>query len=314
MADTKISELPVATAIASPDVAPVVQGGVTKQADVSLFGNLVASLILRSNGDSNSRQNSGTLIIGQAYLIYVYSSGDDFTNVGANSNASGVSFTATGTTPANWTNSSILYSHPYTYLNSGIIVKDANNVEILRLWADDPVNSNNLFIGKVTVDGYPGTDNIIIGREVMTLDAGQNNTVIGGLLDHTLGDQNVLIGGAADLNEDGDSNAVAIGAGSSTGNQSTAIGAAAQSLGINSVAIGFNVTANDNDQISIGGDADFGDHTATLGSATTTDVYFATGGDAILHGKGDAMVFPDSDPHIVGAGYWLAGVLTRSNG
>ncbi len=38
MADTKISELPVATAIASPDVALIVQGGVTKQADVSLFG------------------------------------------------------------------------------------------------------------------------------------------------------------------------------------------------------------------------------------------------------------------------------------
>ncbi len=35
--DVKISELPVATAIASPDVAPIVQGGVTKQADVSLF-------------------------------------------------------------------------------------------------------------------------------------------------------------------------------------------------------------------------------------------------------------------------------------
>jgi hypothetical protein len=26
------------------------------------------------------------------------------------------------------------------------------------------------------------------------------------------------------------------------------------------------------------------------------------------------LVFPDSDPHIVGAGYWLAGVLTRSSG
>ncbi len=39
MADTKISELPVATAIASPDVSPIVQGGVTKQVDVSLFGS-----------------------------------------------------------------------------------------------------------------------------------------------------------------------------------------------------------------------------------------------------------------------------------
>ncbi len=36
--DVKISELPVATSIASPDVAPIVQGGVTRQADVSLFG------------------------------------------------------------------------------------------------------------------------------------------------------------------------------------------------------------------------------------------------------------------------------------
>ncbi len=36
--DVKISELPVASTITSPDVAPIVQGGVTKQADVSLFG------------------------------------------------------------------------------------------------------------------------------------------------------------------------------------------------------------------------------------------------------------------------------------
>ncbi len=39
MADTKISELPVTTTIASPDVAPVVRAGVTMQADVSLFGD-----------------------------------------------------------------------------------------------------------------------------------------------------------------------------------------------------------------------------------------------------------------------------------
>ncbi len=35
--NVKISELPVASTIASPDVAPIVQGGVTMQADVSLF-------------------------------------------------------------------------------------------------------------------------------------------------------------------------------------------------------------------------------------------------------------------------------------
>ncbi len=43
MADTKISELPITTAIASPDVAPVVRAGVTMQADVSLFGGSFVS-------------------------------------------------------------------------------------------------------------------------------------------------------------------------------------------------------------------------------------------------------------------------------
>ncbi len=37
MADVKISELPAASGISSPDVAPIVQGGITKKADVALF-------------------------------------------------------------------------------------------------------------------------------------------------------------------------------------------------------------------------------------------------------------------------------------
>ncbi len=53
MADTKISELPVATAIASPDVAPIVQGGVTKQADVSLFGSFLSTNIARVDPTGN---------------------------------------------------------------------------------------------------------------------------------------------------------------------------------------------------------------------------------------------------------------------
>ncbi len=38
MVDEKISELTAATSVSSPDVVPVVQSGVTKKADVSLFG------------------------------------------------------------------------------------------------------------------------------------------------------------------------------------------------------------------------------------------------------------------------------------
>ena len=53
-------------------------------------------------------QTSGTLEIGRKYLIKTFQSGDDFTNVGASSNASGEQFVATGTTPTTWSNSSAL--------------------------------------------------------------------------------------------------------------------------------------------------------------------------------------------------------------
>jgi roadblock/LC7 domain-containing protein len=48
-------------------------------------------------------QTSGSLVIGIRYIITTYVAEDDFTNVGAASNATGVVFTATGTTPTVWT-------------------------------------------------------------------------------------------------------------------------------------------------------------------------------------------------------------------
>jgi hypothetical protein len=56
-----------------------------------------------------AKLTSGSLIVGQKYLIHDFNASDDFTNVGAGSNAAGVIFTATGTTPTTWTNSSVLY-------------------------------------------------------------------------------------------------------------------------------------------------------------------------------------------------------------
>ncbi len=57
MADTKISELPVATAIAPPDVAPIVQGGVTKQANISLFkGSFTNIYTVDARGDFQTVQ------------------------------------------------------------------------------------------------------------------------------------------------------------------------------------------------------------------------------------------------------------------
>ncbi len=64
MADTKISELPVATAIASPDVAPIVQGGVTKQADVSLFGGSSSSFISANVARFDPSGSNSTGVVG----------------------------------------------------------------------------------------------------------------------------------------------------------------------------------------------------------------------------------------------------------
>jgi len=51
---------------------------------------------------------SGTLTVGLTYVIGVFETGDDFANVGAGSNATGVEFIATGTTPTDWSNGSLL--------------------------------------------------------------------------------------------------------------------------------------------------------------------------------------------------------------
>lgn len=54
-------------------------------------------------------QTSGVLVVGKHYLIANYVAPDDFVDgTGAGSNATGVTFTATGTTPMTWTNGSVL--------------------------------------------------------------------------------------------------------------------------------------------------------------------------------------------------------------
>ena len=53
----------------------------------------------------------GPLVIGRRYVITEdYMAGDDFTNVGAANNNPFTVFIATGTTPAVWTNGSVLYT------------------------------------------------------------------------------------------------------------------------------------------------------------------------------------------------------------
>jgi hypothetical protein len=57
---------------------------------------------------TTTSQTSGSLTEGIAYRLTDWITNDDFTNVGAASNADGVEFIATGTVPTTWTNSSIV--------------------------------------------------------------------------------------------------------------------------------------------------------------------------------------------------------------
>ena len=58
--------------------------------------------------NAGGTQTSGTLEVGRAYRIETFVAGDDFTNVGAGSNVTGIEFVATGTTPTTYSNGSTL--------------------------------------------------------------------------------------------------------------------------------------------------------------------------------------------------------------
>jgi len=58
--------------------------------------------------DTSTVQTSGTITDDTWYQIVLYAGSDDFANVGASSNATGVVFKSTGTTPTTWTSSSKL--------------------------------------------------------------------------------------------------------------------------------------------------------------------------------------------------------------
>ncbi len=265
MADTKISELPVATAIASPDVAPVVRSGVTMQADVSLFGvSPQAAATFHSTGDS--------------------------TNIST-----------------------------FTASNSGIKQLDVNDIEMGRVWFGGSADAGgSLFVGDFLPSGFVGSqDNVALGFGSMlsvTVDAARNLAIgTGSLLDLTTGASNICIGYHAGQSIDEGGDNVAIGDTADVlepgGIGMTLIGSQVDSgVGVtdNATAIGYLTTVT-------------ADNTVVIGNKDVTDVHFGfndmtSSANAILHGKGDAIVFPDSDPHVAGAAYWVLGVLTRSAG
>lgn len=115
---------------------------------------------------------SGTLTVGKRYRLKDWITGDDFTNVGAGSNADGVEFVATGTTPTTWTNSSVVESIGCV---ADFRAENLIDGKLLDL-------SSNKFVGTATavtmVGGVKGiqidTDGSAAGNKVLSVYDGSN--------------------------------------------------------------------------------------------------------------------------------------------
>lgn len=75
---------------------------------VTRNGNSLASHMDGYWTANSAPLTSGTLTASRTYYIRTYNADDDFTNVGAGSNATGVTFISTGTTPTHWEHASAL--------------------------------------------------------------------------------------------------------------------------------------------------------------------------------------------------------------
>ena len=117
--DDSYSEIDVTDTLTAVGNSEYLGGRRSIGVSFSLFKNAgTADLTLNRSGIS---QTTGTITTGQAYRITTFVAGDDFTNVGAGSNATGVEFIATGTTPTVYTNGSTLT----TMLESTITLTDS---------------------------------------------------------------------------------------------------------------------------------------------------------------------------------------------
>lgn len=85
-----------------------ISGGIVGNTDLGGSGEYDLVVAPEDQWSDGTTATSGTLTVGKKYRINTFVAGDDFTNVGAASNATGVEFVATGNTPTTWTNSSVV--------------------------------------------------------------------------------------------------------------------------------------------------------------------------------------------------------------
>lgn len=119
---------------------------------------------------SLNMRSSGALVTGGVYRIENYAAGDDFVNVGG-VNATGDVFTATGTTPTDWSNGSVLsrvgsqppYDGQFTILVRGLetamLAYDALGEDVVEALENLEITSGALVVGaKYKIIEYLGAD------------------------------------------------------------------------------------------------------------------------------------------------------------
>ena len=208
--------------------------------------------------------------------------------------------------------------------------------------ATDPDNAptSNTAIGSNALKSLTnGQSNVAVGQAAaQSIDEGANNVVIGQGTDilEPGGSQIVIIGGQTDTDVGVTDNAIGIGyaievkadnqAVIGNGNISEAIfgcPSVSETSGLLIIGRTYRITnfATDDDFTNVGASSNETGEVFTATGTTPTDWSHGSTistlnpyGNAILNGKADFLVFPDSDPHVAGAAYWVGGVLTKSTG
>lgn len=167
--------------------------------EASLQPKVLRALVNQAGGHDPQTATSGTLTVGVSYEITTFETGDDFTNVGAPSNANGVKFIATGTTPTVWTEGSTLaWNNGAPIVN--ILQNTLGNDVFFEIVGDGQykiISTGSFTENKTTpIDlaqrgGYDGFNSILGGRidndtyYIDTFQFSDLTTKVGGVLNNT---------------------------------------------------------------------------------------------------------------------------------
>ena len=115
-------------------------------------------------------KTSGTLTVGEIYVLDNFIAGDDFSNIGA-TNEDGNEFTATGTTPTTWTNSSVVRHIAKVGVGAGVWRDDALNFT-------DATDEGKTVYGTTTAGEYSVTAPAVAGDVVCAVGIVSDDDVI----------------------------------------------------------------------------------------------------------------------------------------